>query len=480
MMEKTLLGYLDHTGIGKDIFDLAAKLYPICRSITGNGVHETLSQLRQYIPLDVHEVPTGTQVFDWIIPQEWNIRDAYIKNVAGERVVDFQQSNLHVMNYSTPVHDRMPLDTLKKHIFTLPNQPDLIPYRTSYYSRQWGFCMAHNRLMELEDGLYEVFIDATLQDGSLTYGEYLLRGQTEEEFLFSAHVCHPSLANDNCSGLSLLTHLAKRLAAVKTRCSYRFVFAPGTIGTIAWLARNAHAISRIRHGLVVSCVGDAGGPTYKKSRQGNSVIDRAMTHALRHIAPSASILDFSPYGYDERQYCSPGFNLPVGLFQRSLFGTFPEYHTSGDNLDFIKPEHLAASYRMICTALDIVENDCWPRNTMPMCEPQLGRRGLHSAVGGQGPGNSLALLWVLNLADGSNSLLEIAERANMPFAVVADAASRLRQSGLLAVLEELQHNNRALDGCAGDRITVPAVASAGLSTPGEPIEPPKQMVSTLA
>jgi aminopeptidase-like protein len=461
MIEDTLLGLLDHATVGGDIFALAAKLYPICRSITGNGVRETLDYLRRHIPLDVREVPTGTQVFDWTIPREWNIRDAYIKNLAGERIVDFHTSNLHVVNYSMPVQERLPLETLKKHVFTLPDQPDLIPYRTSYYDEQWGFCMAHNQLMELPDDLYDVFIDATLEDGSLTYGEYLHRGQTDEEFLLSAHICHPSLANDNCSGVSLLVHLAARLAAVKTRYSYRFVFAPGTIGAIAWLARNQQTVDRIRLGLVVSCVGDGGGPTYKKSRRGHSAIDRVMMHALRHAAPSPRILDFSPYGYDERQYCSPGFNLPIGVFQRSQFATFPQYHTSDDNLDFIKPEYLATSYRMICAALDIVENDCQPRNTMPMCEPHLGRRGLYSAVGGQGPGSSLALLWVLNLADGRNSLLDIAERADMPFAVVADAANRLCESGLLLAPETLQGSNVALDDLSAMRSRRPRPKESG-------------------
>ena len=440
MMRNALLAeQLDDAAIGEEIYALAAEIYPICRSITGDGVRDTLDRLHRHIDLTVHEVPTGTQVFDWTIPREWNIRDAYIKNAAGERVVDFRTSNLHVLNYSVPVRARLPLAELKQHIFTLPDQPDLIPYRTAYYAERWGFCMAHNRLLELEDGLYEVMIDAGLQDGSLTYGEYVHRGESEEEFLFSAHVCHPSLANDNCSGLALLTRLARRLASVQTHYTYRFVFAPGTIGAIAWLARNEPTVDRIRHGLVVSCLGDGGGPTYKKSRRGDSAIDRAMTHVLRHAAPSPNIIDFFPYGYDERQYCSPGFDLPVGLLQRSQFGTFPQYHTSGDNLDFIKPEHLASSYRMICAALDIVENDCRPRNTMPKCEPQLGRRGLYSTVGGakQGPENSMALLWVLNLADETNSLLDIAERAKMPFAVIAEAANCLRDSGLLVVPEEM-------------------------------------------
>ncbi|MDJ1157090.1 DUF4910 domain-containing protein [Chelatococcus sp. SYSU_G07232] len=424
-------------GIGEEIFALAAEIYPICRSITGDGVRETLAHLARHIGLTVHEVPTGTRVFDWTIPREWVIRDAYIKNAAGERVLDFRVSNLHVLNYSAPVCARLPLAELKQHIFTLPDQPDLVPYRTSYYAERWGFCMAHNRLADLPDGLYEIVIDAGFRDGSLTYGEYLHRGETDEEFLLSAHICHPSLANDNCSGLALLAHLAKRLAGLRTRYSYRFLFAPGTIGAIAWLARNEHLVPRIRHGLVVSCVGDAGGPTYKKSRRGDAAIDRIMTHVLRHASPAPNILDFFPYGYDERQYCSPGFDLPVGLFQRSQFATFPEYHTSADNLDFIRPEHLAASYRMLATALDIVESDALLRNTMPRCEPQLGRRGLYAAIGGDsaGPQASMALLWVLNLADGRHSLLDIAERANLPFLIVREAAQRLQEKGLLVPVD---------------------------------------------
>jgi len=423
----------EHAGIGAEIYALAAEIYPICRSITGDGVRRTLGHLARHIDLEMHEAPTGTQVFDWTIPREWNIREAWIKNAAGERIVDFASCNLHVLSYSRPVHAKLPLDELKKHVFTLPDQPDLIPYRTSYYADNWGFCMAHDQLAALPEGLYEVLIDASLEDGSLTYGEYLHRGTTDEEVLFSAHICHPSLANDNCSALALLTLLAERLAPLRTRYSYRFVFAPGTIGAITWLARNEARVSRIRHGLVVSCVGDGGGPTYKKSRRGDAFIDRAMTHVLGHAGASPTILEFFPYGYDERQYCSPGFDLPVGLFQRSQFGTFPQYHTSADDLDFIRPEHLASSYRMIVDALDIVENDWRPHSTTPKCEPQLGRRGLYSALGGDhdGPAKSMAFLWILNLADGRHSLLDIAERAQLPFAVVAQAARRLEESGLL-------------------------------------------------
>ena len=429
----SLRNELGRDGIGEDIYSLAAEIYPICRSITGEGVRRTLDLLARHIDLCVREIPTGTQVFDWTVPREWNIRDAYIKNSAGERIVDVQACNLHVLGYSTPVHAKLRLDELRKHVFTLPDQPDLIPYRTSYYAERWGFCMTHNQLMSLPDDLYEVMIDSSLEDGSLTFGEYFHKGDSDEEFLLSAHICHPSLANDNCSGLALLTHLAKRLAGLKTRYSYRFLFAPGTIGAITWLAYNEPMVHRIRHGLVISCVGDGGGPTYKKSRRSDADIDRAMMHVLRHAAPSPTVLEFSPYGYDERQYCSPGFNLPVGLFQRSQFGRFPEYHTSADNLDFIAPEHLASSYRMICAAIEIVERNCNPINLLPKCEPQLGRRGLYSAVGGDkdGPARSMALLWVLNLADGEHSLLDIAERADLPFRTISEAADILSESGLL-------------------------------------------------
>lgn len=421
---------------GQEIYDLAAEIYPICRSITGNGIRETLRLLQRHIPLQSHEVPSGTAAFDWTVPREWNIRDAYIKNSEGKRVLDFQASNLHVMSYSTPVHGHFRLDELKPHVFTLPEQPDLIPYRTSYYKEAWGFCMTHNRLQALPDDTYELMIDSTLEDGNLTYGEYCHRGETDQEVLLSAHICHPSLANDNCSGLALLTYLARHLAGRRTRYTYRFVFAPGTIGAIVWLARNEHLVSRIRHGLIVSGVGDGGGPTYKKSRRSDSTIDQAMAHVLHHAAPTAKILDFSPYGYDERQYCSPGFNLPVGLFQRSQFGTFPEYHTSADNLDFIRPEHLAMSYRTIVSALNILENDEPMLNTMPKCEPQLGRRGLYASVGGtsQGPEQAMALLWVLNYSDGAHSLLDVATRADMPFEVIHQASCRLRDKGLLVSL----------------------------------------------
>jgi aminopeptidase-like protein len=347
--------------------------------------------------------------------------------------VDFQKSNLHVLNYSTPVHATMPLGELKPHLFTLPDKPDWVPYRTSYYQANWGFCLSHNQMLALKDGDYEVSIDSTLKDGSLTYGECFLPGRSAEEVLISCHACHPSLANDNLSGLAVATFLAQWLSGRDLRYSYRFLFIPGTIGAITWLAQNRETAGRIRHGLVLTCVGDAGGFHYKKSRRGNAEIDRAATHVLRHYTRSPEILEFSPYGYDERQYCSPGFNLPVGCLMRSVWGTFPEYHTSADNLDFIEPLQLAGSLRVSTAILDVLENNGRYRNLSPYGEPQLGRRNLYGPVGGQTIGEAInARLWVLNFSDGENSLLDIAERSGMPFQMIGEAALLLRENGLLS------------------------------------------------
>lgn len=427
---------VENDTIGEEIYALAAEIFPICRSITGDGVRKTIDVLGEHLPIQRLELPTGKPVLDWTVPKEWSIADAYIKNSDGERVVDFRRSNLHVVNYSAPVRARMPLRELKEHIFTLPDQPDLIPYRTSFYKEAWGFCMSHRQLETLEaaGGEYEVAIESRLEPGALTWGEYLHRGESEDEVLISTHICHPSLANDNCSGLALVTMLGRELSRRKTRLSYRFVFVPTTIGSIAWLAANEDNLGRIRHGLVISNVGDSGGPTYKRSRRGNASIDRAMGHVLRRSGRPYNLLDFIPYGYDERQYCSPGFNLPVGLFQRSQFGTFPEYHTSADNLDFIAPQHLAASFRWIAQTLDILDGDRTMLNLSPKGEPQLGRRGLYSGYGGGKDAMTwnMAVLWVLNLSDGQHSLLDIADRADVSFDVIAAAASALETHGLLA------------------------------------------------
>jgi aminopeptidase-like protein len=429
---------IENEAIGEDIYALAAEIFPICRSITGDGVRRTIDVLAQHIPIQRHELPTGTPVLDWTVPKEWSITDAYIKNSEGERVVDFQRSNLHVVNYSAPVRQRMQISELKRHVFTLPDQPDLIPYRTCFYKEEWGFCMPHRQLEALEatGGEYEVVIESSLEPGTLTWGEYLHAGDGTDEVLISTHICHPSLANDNCSGLALLTMLARELSHRQTRLSYRFVWVPATIGAIAWLATNEATLSRIKHGLVISNVGDAGAPTYKRSRRGNSLIDRAMNHVLQRSGSPFNLLDFFPYGYDERQYCSPGFDLPVGLFQRSQFGTFPEYHTSSDNLDFIRPQHLAVSFRWIVQALEILERDRRLVNLSPKGEPQLGKRGLYSGFGSgkDAKTQNMAVLWALNLSDGRHSLLDIAERADLPFDLIFAAASALESHGLLSAI----------------------------------------------
>jgi aminopeptidase-like protein len=424
----------DFAAAGERMYALAAELYPIGRSLTGDGVRATLGLMRRHVGIEVHEVPTGSRVFDWTIPKEWNIRAAHIKDAAGNTIVDFANSSLHVQGYSVPVAKTLPLAELSKHLHTLPEQPDLIPYRTSYWKETWGFCLPHAQASALPDGDYHVLIDASLADGALTYGEYLHVGASEEEFLLTTHICHPSLANDNCSGLALLTILAQHLEGLRTRLSYRFLFSPGTIGPITWLARNEDRVGRIKHGLVVAGVGDGGGPTYKKSRRGDCVIDQAMAHVLKHAFEHPSIIDFEPYGYDERQFCSPGFDLPVGLIQRSRFGTFPQYHTSADNLDFIAPRHLADSLRAIWRAIEIAETNFTPLNLSPKGEPQLGRRGLFATTGGDkdGAARAMAYLWVLNQADGSRTLLDIAERAGMPYHVILAAARALASAGLIA------------------------------------------------
>lgn len=424
---------IDGDRLGQALYQLIVELYPVCRSITGNGVRQSLASIQKIVPLDVHEVPTGTAVFDWTVPREWNIRGATIKNSRGETVLDFDDCNLHVVNYSVPISRKMRLDELKSHVHTLPEHPDWIPYRTSYYHETWGFCMSHRQLEALPDDEYEIRIDSTLEDGHLTYGELHVQGESDEEVLISTHICHPSLCNDNLSGVAVATLLAEHVSSTPRRYSYRFLFVPATIGPITWLARNQDVAQRIRHGLVLACVGDSGQPTYKRSRRGDAEIDRAVEHVLTHTADSYSVEDFSPYGYDERQYCSPGFNLPVGCFMRTPHGRFPEYHTSADNLDFVKPESLADSFAKVTSVLDVLEHNGCYRNLNPMCEPQLGRRGLYDSIGGKQltDDDRMALLWVLNQSDGGHDLLGIADRSGLPFENIQWAAQSLLAEHLL-------------------------------------------------
>lgn len=421
--------------IGQDIFALCERLYPICRSITGNGVRQTLAILQEHIDLKIHEVPSGTAVFDWTVPKEWNIKDAWVKDEKGNKIIDFKNHNLHILNYSIPVHKKMSLAALKEHLYTLPDQPDLIPYRTSYYDENWGFCITHDQLQSLKEGEYEVYIDATLEKGHLSYGELYIPGATADEVLFSAHICHPSLANDNLSGISILTFLAQWLSQQKNRYSYRFLFIPGTIGSITWLALNEEKTNNIKHGLVASLLGDSGGFTYKKSRQGNAEIDRVVSHLIQYGGFPGSIIDFIPYGYDERQFCSPGFNLPIGNLTRSQFGQYPEYHTSADDLNLIRPTCLAASFQLYQQVVEVVEKNLFYKNLYPKCEPQLGKRGLYSAIGGnaQSKEMQMAMFWILNLADGNHSLLDMAERSGCSFQLISKVAQILLEHELLSI-----------------------------------------------
>jgi len=418
---------------GESMYGLVRDLYPICRSITGNGVRETLRRVDEHIPLKVREVPTGTRVFDWTVPKEWNIRDAYVRNSDGTKVIDFKKSSLHILNYSTPIHKRMSLAELREHLYTLPDHPDWIPYKTSYYQERWGFCLSQNQLDDLEDGLYEVVIDSSLETGNLTYAECLIPGESPDEVLISCHICHPSICNDNLSGIALNTFLAKHLNGRPLRYSYRFIFIPGTIGAITWLALNENAAYKIKHGLVVANVGDSGKMNYKKSRRGDAEIDRAVAHALKNSGSPYEITDFSPYGYDERQFCSPGFNLPMGSLTRTPWGRYPEYHTSADDLSLVQPRYLADSFKTYLSVLDILENNNHYVNQYPKCEPQLGKRGLYRTMGGnvESKEAELAMLWVLNLSDGRHSLLDIAEKSKLAFSEVSAAARALEGSGLL-------------------------------------------------
>jgi aminopeptidase-like protein len=417
------------------MLELAAELYPICRSITGDGVRETLRSLRRHLPLEVHEVPSGTRVLDWTVPAEWNVREAWIASSSGERIVDFRRCNLHVLSYSAPVAPRrIGVAELREHLHSLPDHPDWIPYRTSYYDERWGFCVTHKQLESLTDPEYQVCIDSSLRPGHLTYGELLLPGETDEEILVSTHVCHPSLADDNLSGIAVSVWLARELAERRARrYSYRFLYIPGTIGSITWLARNPEAVRRIRHGLSMTCLGDERGLTWKRTFTGRAEIDRAAAHVLAHAAGDHEVIDYFPYGYDERQFNSPGFRLPVGSLMRGRHGRFPEYHTSADDLDLLLPEKLCGALDAVHAIFAALEGNRRYRSLAPHGEPQLGRRGIYRALGGDGdPAElQLAMLWVLACADGQHDLLAVAERAGMPFARIRAAADLLEGHGLL-------------------------------------------------
>lgn len=430
----------DLDGVGEEMLDLARELFPLNRSLTGEGNRRTFELLARHAPFELHEVPTGTQVLDWTVPREWNVREAWLAAPDGTRVVDFARCNLHLLGYSVPVRTRLPLAELRAHLYTLPEQPRWIPYRTSYWNENWGFCLPHEQLERLPEGEYEVCIDTTLEAGHMTYAEAVVPGATDDEVLLTGYACHPSLANDNLSGIVLLTMLARLLGELRLRHTYRFLLSPGTIGPITWLALNEERLERVKHGLVAVCVGDRGPMTYKRSRRGDAKIDRAVECVLRDRRREHAIEDFVPWGGDERQFCSPGFDLPVGVLMRTPHGMFPEYHTSADDLSLIEAPSLADSLLAYLQVVDVLESDARYLNLSPKGEPQLGRRGLYPAVSAglplPGELDMRSLLWVLSLADGETSLLEMAERSGSAFGALREAARRLEAAGLLERLAD--------------------------------------------
>lgn len=416
------------------MYELMRELFPICRSLTGEGVRETLRVLERDVPLEWTEIPSGTQVFDWTIPKEWSIRDAWIADDDGRRIVDFNASNLHVLGYSVPQRGRFTFEELGPHLHTHPESPDWIPFRTSYHDPNWGFCLSQHQLRELEGGTFDVCIDSSLEDGSLTYAESTVEGGPDE-VLISTYVCHPSLANDNLSGIALVAALAKHLRRQRLRHTYRFLLGPGTLGPLAWLWNNQAGLGRIRHGLAVSCVGDPGPPTYKKSRDGDAEIDRAVLHVLAASGREFKVEDFVPWGGDERQFSAPAFDLPIGCLSRTPQGSYPEYHSSADDLDFVAATHLGESFELYLDVIDVLEGNGHYENLNPQGEPQLGRRGLYGAISTGAPSEAevaqRALLWVLNLSDGDRSLLDVAIRSGLPFRAIRRAADQLVAADLL-------------------------------------------------
>lgn len=432
------------SGIGEKLYHLLGRLFPICRSITGNGVRQTLRMISDYIPLTVHEVPTGTEVFDWVVPREWNISDAFVEDEDGNRVIDFGQNNLHVVGYSIPIDQWMSLSELQEHLYSLPHQPDAIPYVTSYYQKRWGFCIAHNQRLRLSEGKYHVYIDSELKDGYLTYGEFILPGRTDKEVLLSTYICHPSMANNELSGPVVAAFIGKWLAAEPRKYTYRIVFVPETIGSITYLSRHLDQLKRnVSVGFNISCVGDERQYSYVASRYGNTLADKIASNVLSLKHPGFIRYSFLDRGSDERQYCSPGVDLPLVTLSRSKYGTYPEYHTSLDNLEFVTPEGLLGGYELVRDCIYVAENN---RTFRVTCygEPQLGDRGLYPTLSTKESGPSVkTMMDFIAYADGANDLLEISNIIGRPVWEIAPIAERLLDAGLL---EEIGGENRT-DGC---------------------------------
>ncbi len=415
------------------------RLFPICRSITGNGVRETLKILREYIPIKNVEITTGTKVLDWEIPNEWNINDAYIKTSNGDKIVDFKKNNLHVLGYSEPFEGKVKLEELKNHIYTLSDQPDLIPYITSYYQRRWGFCLSEDQFKTLKNGMYEIKIDSTLEPGNLTYADLIIKGKSKKEILISTYICHPSLANNELSGPVISTFLAKYLLENNDNYySYRFVFAPETIGTITYLSKHLEDLKRnVIAGYVLTCIGDSGPFSYLQSRKENTLVDRVTMHVLKHTEKEYKLYDYLARGSDERQYCSPGIDLPVGSLMRTKYGEYPEYHTSGDNMDIISSDELDKSLEKLKLCIDIIEKNRIYRSTV-LGEPQLGKRGLYPTISTKTSSlNVKTMMNILAFCDGHHDLLWIAEKINEPIMVLVPIIKKLLKNELLEIIRQV-------------------------------------------
>jgi len=450
-----LAGGLDWEALREEADTFLRRLFPICRSITGEGVRQTLAALQEIAPFQLHEVPSGTECYDWVVPDEWTIRDAYVATPDGARVIDFQKSNLHVVGYSEPIDARMTFAELEPHLHTLPHLPQAIPYRTTYYKRDWGFCLSHEHLERMDRGAkYRVVIDSTLAPGALTYGEALIHGSSGSEYLISTYCCHPSLANDNLSGIVLWALLLRQLSSRPNRHSYRFVILPETIGALAYLARNEESLKRVQGGFVITTVAGPGKPGYKCSFRGDSRVDRAVEQVFAELRLEHVRYPFDISGSDERQYSSPAFRIPVVSVTKDKYYEYDFYHTSLDNLDFISAQGLVDTLKLYLLAIGNLEADLAYRSLNPHGEPMLGKRGLYPQTGGgiqqkaaggthaerryellagtEALGSELdAIRWLMFLGDGATTLLEIAGKTGLPMRQLHATAERLCSHGLL-------------------------------------------------
>lgn len=418
--------------IGQEIYQLIVRLFPICRSITGNGVRQTLNVIKEYIPIEICEIPSGTRAFDWIIPKEWNIKDAYIVDEKGGKVLDFRENNLHVVGYSIPIDKYVSLPELQQHLYSLEEQPDAIPYVTSYYQERWGFCVSQNKKNELREGTYRVFIDSELKDGHLTYGELIIPGKTRSEVFLSTYVCHPSMANNELSGPAVTTFLAKWIASRQRQYTYRIVFIPETIGSIAYLSRNLEWMKKnVTAGFNITCVGDERAYSFLPSRKGETIADKVALNVLSSKHPNFIKYSFLDRGSDERQYCSPGVDLPVVSVMRSKYGKYPEYHTSLDDLTLVTASGLQGSYEVLKDCLEAIERNRKYRITC-YGEPQLGKRGLYPTLSTKNSGDSVrTMMNLLTYADGSNDLIDISNVIGVPVWDLYPIVDKFAEAGLI-------------------------------------------------